>query len=65
VERNIAAPTTICYSLTGNIAKKLIQAKNFSNSPSGTTFGAEGVAEGRFGRYFLALLVAGGSNNVK
>jgi hypothetical protein len=45
VERNTVVPTTIRYSLTGNIAKKLTQAKNFSNSPSGTTFWAQGVAE--------------------
>ena len=61
VERNIVVPTTIRYSLTGNIAKKLTQAKNFSNSPSGTTFWAAGAAEERDGRYFLALSVAGGS----
>ena len=61
MERNIVAPTTIPYSLTGNIAKKLTQAKNFSNSPSGTTFWAAGAAEERDGRYFLALSVGGGS----
>jgi hypothetical protein len=55
VERNIVVPTTIPYSLTGNSAKKLTQAKNFSNSPSGTTFWAAGAAEDRGGRYFLAL----------
>jgi hypothetical protein len=32
VERNIVVPTTIRYWLTGNVAKKLTQAKNFSNS---------------------------------
>ena len=61
VERNIVVPTTNRYSLTGNTAIKFTQAKNFSNSPSGTTFWAAGVAEDRFGRYFLALSVAGGS----
>ena len=61
VERNIVVPTTIRYWLTGNIAKKLTQAKNFSNSPSGTTFWAAGVAGDRFGRYVLARPVAGGS----
>jgi hypothetical protein len=61
VERNIVAPTTIRYSLTANIAKKLTQAINFSNSPSGATFWAAGAAEDRFGRYFLAPSVAGGS----
>jgi hypothetical protein len=65
VERNIVVPTTIRYSLTGNITKKLTQAKNFSNSPSGTTFWAQGVAEARFGRYFSALSVAGGSKSGK
>jgi hypothetical protein len=43
------------------IVKRLTQAKNFSNSPSGTTFWAAGAAEDRFGRYFLALSVVGGS----
>ena len=61
VERNIVVPTTFPYSLTGDIAKKLTQAKSFSNSPSGTTFWAAGAAEDRDGRYFLALSVAGGS----
>jgi hypothetical protein len=61
VERNIVVPTTTHYSLTGNIAKKLTQAKNFSNSPSGTTFWAAGAAEDRDGRYFLAPSVGGGS----
>jgi hypothetical protein len=61
VERNIVVPKTIRYSLTGNITKKLTQAKNFSNSPFGTTFWAQGAAEDRGGRYFLALSVAGGS----
>jgi hypothetical protein len=61
VERNIAAPTTIRYWLAGNIAKKLTQAKNFPNSPSGTTFWAAGAAGDRSGRYFLAPSVAGGS----
>jgi hypothetical protein len=37
VERSIVVPTTIRYSLTGDIAKKLTQAKSFSNSPSGTS----------------------------
>jgi hypothetical protein len=60
VERNIVVPTTIRYWLTGNIAKKLTQAKNFSNSPSGTTFWAAGAAGDRSSRYFLALSVAGG-----
>jgi hypothetical protein len=55
VERNKAVPTTNRYSLTGNTAIKLTQAKNFSNSPSGTTFWAQGVAEDRFGCYILAL----------
>jgi hypothetical protein len=45
----------------------LTQAKNFSNSPSGTTttttFWAAGAAEDRVGRYFLALSVAGGSSS--
>jgi hypothetical protein len=43
----------------------LTQAKNFSNSPSGTTFWAEGVAEDLAGRYFLALrlCIAGCSNS--
>ena len=63
VERNLVVPTTNRNSLTGNIAKKLTQAKNFSNSPFGTTFWAQGVAEDRFGRYFLALSVAGGSSS--
>jgi hypothetical protein len=53
------------YSLTGNMAIKLTQAKNFSNSPSGTTFWAEGAAEDRLGRYFLALSVADGSSSGK
>jgi hypothetical protein len=44
VHSYVAACTTIRYSLTGNIAKRLTQAKNFSNSPSGTTFWAQGVA---------------------
>ena len=61
VERNIVVPTTIRFSLTANIAKKLTQAKRFSNSPSGTTLWAAGAAEDRDGRYFLALSVAGGS----
>jgi hypothetical protein len=61
VERNIAVPITIRYWLTGSIAKTLTQAKNFSNSPSGTTFWAAGVAGDRFGRSFLALSIAGGS----
>jgi hypothetical protein len=39
------------------------QAKNFSNSPFGATFWAQGVAEDRFGRYFLAPSVAGGSSS--
>jgi hypothetical protein len=34
---------------------------SLSNSPSGATFWAAGAAEDRFGRYFLALSVAGGS----
>jgi hypothetical protein len=37
-----------------------VDSKNFSNSPFGTTFWAQGVAEDRFGRYMLALSVAGG-----
>jgi hypothetical protein len=53
------------YSLTGNTAIKLTQAKNFSNSPSGTTFWAQGVAEDRFGCYILALSVAGGRKSGK
>jgi hypothetical protein len=57
----MVVPTTLRYSLTGNIAKKLTQAKNFSNSPSGTTFWAQGAAEDQFGCYILALSVAGGS----
>ena len=57
VERNIVVPTTIRYSLTVNIAKKLTQAKNFSNSPSGTTFWAAGAAGDRLGRYVLARSV--------
>ena len=61
VERNIVVPTTNRYSLTGNPAIKFTQAKNFSNSPSGTTFWAAGAAGDRDGRYFLALSVAGGS----
>jgi hypothetical protein len=65
VERNIVVPTTIRYSLTGNIAKKLTQAKSFSNSPFGTTFWAQRAAEDRFGRYILALSVAGGSSSGK
>jgi hypothetical protein len=63
--KQIVVPTTIRYSLTGNIAKKLTQAKSFSNSPSGTTFWAQGVAEDRFGCYILALSVAGGSKSGK
>jgi hypothetical protein len=57
----VVPTTTMRYWLTGNIAKKLTQAKNFSNSPSGTTFWAAGVAGDRFGRYVLARSVAGGS----
>jgi hypothetical protein len=60
-----SSDTAIRYSLAGNIAKKLTQAKHFSNSPSGTTFWAKRVAEDRFGRYVLALSVAGGSNSGK
>jgi hypothetical protein len=41
VERNLVVPTTNRNSLTGNIAKKLTQAKNFSNSPFGTAFWAQ------------------------
>jgi hypothetical protein len=63
VERNIVVPTTNRYSLTGNITKKLTQDKNFSNSPFGTNVWAQGVAEDRGGRYFLAHLVAGGSSS--
>jgi hypothetical protein len=59
------APTTIRYSLTGNITKNMTQAKNFSNSPFGTNFWAQGVAEDRGGRYFLALSVAGGSSSAE
>ena len=65
VERNIVVPTTNRYSLTGNTAITFTQAKNFSNSPSGTTFWAAGAAEERGGRYFLALSVAGGSKSGK
>jgi hypothetical protein len=65
VERNIVVPTTNRYSLTGNTAIKLTQAKNFSNSPSGKTFWAQGVAEDRFGCYILTLSVAGGSKSEK
>jgi hypothetical protein len=43
VERNIVVPTTIPYSVTGNIAKKLTQAKNFSNSLLGQLFGLQGL----------------------
>jgi hypothetical protein len=65
VERNIVVPTTIRYSLTGNIAKELTQARSSSNSLFGKTFWAQGVAEAedRFGRYFLALSVTGGSSS--
>jgi hypothetical protein len=51
----MAVPTAIRYSLTGNTARNLTQAKSFSNSPSGTFFWAEGAAEDQLGRYFLAL----------
>jgi hypothetical protein len=59
----MVVPTTNRYSLTGNITKKLTQAKNFSNSPFGTTFWAQGLLEDRDGRYFLAPSVAGGSSS--
>ena len=52
MERNIAVPTTNRYSLTGNTAIKFTQAKNFSNSPSGTTFWAAGVAGDRLDYYY-------------
>ena len=63
VERNIVVPTTNRYSLTGNPAIKFTQAKNFSNSPSGTTFWAAGVAGDRLGRYVLARSVTDGSES--
>jgi hypothetical protein len=52
------------YGLEADLA----QAKDFSNLPSGTDelrrrYRAEGVAEDRAGRYFLAPSVAGGSNS--
>jgi hypothetical protein len=46
VERNIVVPTTIRYWLTGNIAKKLTQAKNFSTIRLlGQLFGLQGLLE--------------------
>ena len=63
VERNIVVPTTNRYSLTGNPAIKFTQAKNFSNSRSGTTFWAAGVAGDRLGRYVLARSVTDGSES--
>jgi hypothetical protein len=69
VERNIVVPTANRYSLTGNTAIKLTQAKNFSNSPSGTTFwtfGLKGLLRTEsVATFYLALSIAGGSKSGK